>query len=234
MSRSFCGFAPCNLSMTFPPLTKRNVGMADTLYFAAVSGSSSTSTFKKITVSYSSLISLYKGAIALQGPHQLAVKSMTTNNSLTDASWTMSSTSSDVDVSTNAPPRSRIDACVLLVDVGDEAEAEDADFVLNAGDVLSFGTPNGSTTTLLLLETEADAGVDRCCCCFCCCCWTLAAHVAVAAAEDVIGCGFGDGPGHARTAIGMSRTAPNETIMVKKTPMVRDIDISFLVFMLWN
>ena len=49
--------APIKRSTTAPPLMNKKVGMADTLYLPAVSGFSSTSTFKKTTSGMLSLSS---------------------------------------------------------------------------------------------------------------------------------------------------------------------------------
>ena len=53
------GLAPMSRSTTSPPLINTKVGMADTLYSAAVSAFSSTSTLRNMTSSNVSLNSLY-------------------------------------------------------------------------------------------------------------------------------------------------------------------------------
>mmetsp|Transcript_10884 Transcript_10884/g.30038 ORF Transcript_10884/g.30038 Transcript_10884/m.30038 type:complete len:235 (+) Transcript_10884:801-1505(+) len=100
-----CGLAPINLSTTSPSLMKRNVGIAETEYFAAVSGLSSTSTLTKRASCTSSLNSSNSGAIALQGPHHVAEKSMITSCWLDAAFRTMASTSSNVSATKTSPPR---------------------------------------------------------------------------------------------------------------------------------
>ena len=67
-------------SFTFCPFFKNTkVGMAEMLYSWATSSASSTSTLRKTTLDISPAIASIFGEIILQGPHQVAKKSMTTN-----------------------------------------------------------------------------------------------------------------------------------------------------------
>mmetsp|Transcript_30252 Transcript_30252/g.66518 ORF Transcript_30252/g.66518 Transcript_30252/m.66518 type:complete len:219 (-) Transcript_30252:129-785(-) len=120
ISLSTSGLAPISLSTTSPFLMKMKVGMAETLYLAAVSGFSSTSTFRKTALGLASLSSLKSGAIILHGPHHVAEKSIMTSLPSAEALRTMPSTSDRVAGSSTAPPRSDV-IVSLAADAADAA-----------------------------------------------------------------------------------------------------------------
>ena len=72
--------APLKRSNSFLFFKNKNVGIDLTPYRAAISGFLSTSTLMNITFlfCFSIDIASYTGAMALQGPHQVALKSTTT------------------------------------------------------------------------------------------------------------------------------------------------------------